>query len=68
MAVFLNCLLQIRQLFTSDAEPSYFLQYCCHWLLPALILHDESHSELTWLAQVGGNFNFYCSLGLVALW
>ncbi|OWM90493.1 hypothetical protein CDL15_Pgr014796 [Punica granatum] len=47
----LAALVEIRRIFVSDAEPSYFMQYCWQWLLPALILHDESHNQLSWLAQ-----------------
>ncbi|KAK9995769.1 hypothetical protein SO802_020455 [Lithocarpus litseifolius] len=49
--VSLVALVEIRQLFVSDAEPSYFVQYCCHWLLPALVLHGDS-SNLSWVAKV----------------
>ncbi|XP_031372225.1 serine/threonine-protein kinase ATM isoform X2 [Punica granatum] len=50
----LAALVEIRRIFVSDAEPSYFMQYCWQWLLPALILHDESHNQLSWLAQLVG--------------
>ncbi|KAK6920707.1 Phosphatidylinositol 3-/4-kinase, catalytic domain [Dillenia turbinata] len=30
-----------RDLFLPDSEPSNFVQYCCHWLLPALILQTD---------------------------
>ncbi|KAM3703878.1 hypothetical protein ACJW31_04G131600 [Castanea mollissima] len=49
--VSLVALVEIRQLFVSDAEPSYFVRYCCHWLLPALVLHGDS-SNLSWVAKV----------------
>lgn len=49
--VSLVALVEIRQLFVSDAEPSYFMQYCCHWLLPALVLNEDS-SNLNWVARV----------------
>ncbi|KAK7852517.1 serine/threonine-protein kinase atm [Quercus suber] len=49
--VSLVALVEIRQLFVSDAEPSYFIQYCCHWLLPALVLHGDI-SNLSWVAKV----------------
>ncbi|KAM7471303.1 hypothetical protein LguiA_009486 [Lonicera macranthoides] len=32
-------------------EPSNFVQYCCHWLLPALILHGDT-SNLNWVAKI----------------
>ncbi|CAK7328912.1 unnamed protein product [Dovyalis caffra] len=44
---------KIRQLFVPDAEPSYFMQYCCHWLLPALVLNEDS-SNLNWVARRSG--------------
>ncbi|KAK2442878.1 serine/threonine-protein kinase ATM [Trifolium repens] len=40
-----------RHLFVPDAEPGHFLQYCCQWLLPALLLHQNS-SDLNWVAKV----------------
>ncbi|KAM3751704.1 hypothetical protein ACB098_04G130100 [Castanea mollissima] len=49
--VSLVALVEIRQLFVLDAEPSYFIRYCCHWLLPALVLHGDS-SNLSWVAKV----------------
>uniref|UniRef100_A0A2P2L2S6 Serine/threonine-protein kinase ATM n=1 Tax=Rhizophora mucronata TaxID=61149 RepID=A0A2P2L2S6_RHIMU len=49
--VSLVALVEIRQLLLSDAEPSYFIQYCCPWLLPALILNSDN-SNLNWVAQV----------------
>lgn len=49
--VSLAALVEIRQLFVSDSEPSYFMQYCCHWLLPALVLHGDN-SNLSWVAKI----------------
>ncbi|KAI9173943.1 hypothetical protein LWI28_009144 [Acer negundo] len=49
--VSLPALVEIRQLFISDAEPSYFMQYCCHWLLPALLLHGDN-SNVNWVAKI----------------
>lgn len=49
--VSLVSLVEIRDLFVSGMEPSYFTQYCCHWLLPALVLHGET-SNLNWVAKV----------------
>ncbi|CAJ2627647.1 unnamed protein product [Trifolium pratense] len=43
-------LVETRHLFIPDAEPGNFLQYCCPWLLPAL-LHQNS-SDLNWVAKV----------------
>ncbi|XVF09293.1 hypothetical protein REPUB_Repub07fG0080200 [Reevesia pubescens] len=51
--VSIAALVEVRQLFVSDAEPSYFLQYCFHWLLPALVLHED-HSNLNWVAKIAG--------------
>ncbi|PON35174.1 Phosphatidylinositol 3-kinase, Vps34 type, partial [Parasponia andersonii] len=51
--VSLAALVEIRQVFVSDTEPSYFVQYCCNWLLPALVLHGDS-SNLSWLAKIAG--------------
>ncbi|XP_057988495.1 serine/threonine-protein kinase ATM isoform X2 [Hevea brasiliensis] len=51
--VSLVALVEIRQLFVPDAEPSYFMQYCCHWLLPALVLHEDK-SNLNWVARIAG--------------
>ena len=53
-----TCSMQIRQLFVSDAEPSYFVQYCCHWLLPALVLRGDS-SNLSWVAKVWAYSDIY---------
>ncbi|GFZ03748.1 serine/threonine-kinase ATM-like protein [Actinidia rufa] len=50
--VSLVSLVEIRDLFVSNMEPSHFMQYCCHWLLPALVLHRET-SNLNWVAKVG---------------
>ncbi|XP_060670261.1 serine/threonine-protein kinase ATM [Ziziphus jujuba] len=47
----LAALLEIRPLFVADAEPSYFMQYCCRWLLPALLLH-ENRTNLCWVAKI----------------
>ncbi|XP_043813489.1 serine/threonine-protein kinase ATM isoform X5 [Manihot esculenta] len=49
--VSLVALVEIRQLFVPDAEPSYFMQYCCRWLLPALILHEDI-SNLNLVARI----------------
>ncbi|KAH9720220.1 serine/threonine-protein kinase ATM [Citrus sinensis] len=49
--VSLIALVEIRRLFVSDAEPCNFVQYCCHWLLPALVLHGDT-SNLNWMAKV----------------
>ncbi|KAJ4840216.1 hypothetical protein Tsubulata_002970 [Turnera subulata] len=49
--VSLVALVEVRQLFVLDAEPSYFMQYCCDWLLPALILQGDK-SNLEWVSQI----------------
>lgn len=49
--VSLTALVQIRNLFVSNVEPNHFMLYCCQWLLPALILHDDT-SNLQLVAQV----------------
>ncbi|KAI9087642.1 hypothetical protein K1719_030512 [Acacia pycnantha] len=49
--VSLVALVEARNLFVPDAEPDHFLQYCCHWLLPPLLLHENS-SDLNWIANV----------------
>ncbi|XP_017973415.1 PREDICTED: serine/threonine-protein kinase ATM isoform X2 [Theobroma cacao] len=51
--VSIAALVEIRQLFVSDAEPSYFLPYCFNWLLPALVLHEDN-SNLNWVAKIAG--------------
>ncbi|XP_074316262.1 serine/threonine-protein kinase ATM [Silene latifolia] len=52
----LQGLVQIMDLFVLDIEQSHFLQYCCQWLVPALILHGDTHdsSTLQWLAEQTG--------------
>ncbi|XP_061349623.1 serine/threonine-protein kinase ATM-like [Gastrolobium bilobum] len=49
--VSLVALVETRHLFIPDAEPGQFLQYCFPWLLPALLLHENS-SDLDWVAKV----------------
>ncbi|KAA8540818.1 hypothetical protein F0562_024781 [Nyssa sinensis] len=51
--VSLPSLVEIRNLFVSSMEPNNFMQYCCHWLLPALVLHGDT-SNLNWVAKVAG--------------
>ncbi|KAI3914770.1 hypothetical protein MKW98_002006 [Papaver atlanticum] len=46
-------LMEIRDLFVLKSEPSYFMQYCCPWLLPALILSGDT-TNLKWVAKVAG--------------
>ncbi|KAF5201731.1 Serine/threonine-protein kinase ATM, partial [Thalictrum thalictroides] len=49
----LVALVKIRHLFVLDSEPCYFVQYCCPWLLPALILHGRT-ADLEWVATNAG--------------
>nr|GMC69889.1 serine/threonine-protein kinase ATM isoform X2 [Ipomoea batatas] len=49
--VSLAALVEVRDLFVLDAEPTTFIHYCCHWLLPALILHGDV-SNLNWIAKI----------------
>ncbi|XP_027337565.1 serine/threonine-protein kinase ATM [Abrus precatorius] len=49
--VSLVALVETRHLFLPDAEPDHFLQYCCPWLLPALLINENS-SDLNWVAKV----------------
>lgn len=51
--VSLVALVEARQLFVSDAEPSHFMQYCCPWLVPALLLHEDD-ANLDWVAKLSG--------------
>ncbi|KAK9278063.1 hypothetical protein L1049_027621 [Liquidambar formosana] len=47
--VSLVALVEIRELFVSNVEPNQFVQFCCHWLLPALILQGDT-SNLKWVS------------------
>ncbi|KAL5191985.1 Serine/threonine-protein kinase ATM [Glycine soja] len=49
--VSLAALVETRHLFLPDAEPDNFLQYCCPWLLPALLINENS-TDLNWVAKV----------------
>ncbi|CAH9111684.1 unnamed protein product [Cuscuta epithymum] len=49
--VSLAALLEARDLFVLDSEPTTFIHYCCNWLLPALILHGDV-CNLNWIAQI----------------
>ncbi|KAK3035324.1 hypothetical protein RJ639_034032, partial [Escallonia herrerae] len=49
--VSLVALVETRDLFVCNVEPVNFVQYCCHWLLPALLLHGDI-SNLKWVAKV----------------
>uniref|UniRef100_A0A7N0V2B4 Uncharacterized protein n=1 Tax=Kalanchoe fedtschenkoi TaxID=63787 RepID=A0A7N0V2B4_KALFE len=47
----LAALVGIRDLFVPRVEPKYFIQYCCPWLLPALVINTDT-SSLKWIASV----------------
>ncbi|XP_068483746.1 serine/threonine-protein kinase ATM isoform X2 [Phaseolus vulgaris] len=49
--VSLAALVETRHLFLPDVDPGYFLQYCCPWLLPALLINENS-SDLNWVSKV----------------
>ncbi|CAH2064912.1 unnamed protein product [Thlaspi arvense] len=51
--VSLAALVETSQLFILNAEPKYFIHYCSHWLLPALLLHED-HTNLDWVAKMAG--------------
>lgn len=46
-------LIETSQLFIPNAEPKYFIHFCSHWLLPALLLHED-HTNLDWVAKMAG--------------
>ncbi|EOA23378.1 hypothetical protein CARUB_v10016554mg [Capsella rubella] len=46
-------LVETRQLFIPNTEPKYFIHFCSHWLLPALLLHED-HTNLEWVAKMAG--------------
>ncbi|KAH6798041.1 Serine/Threonine-kinase ATM-like protein [Perilla frutescens var. hirtella] len=49
--VSLAALVETRDLYVLNVEPMNFMQYCCQWLLPALILQEET-SNIKWVAKV----------------
>ncbi|KAK7354055.1 hypothetical protein VNO80_19511 [Phaseolus coccineus] len=49
--VSLAALVETRHLFLPDVDPGYFLQYCCPWLLPALLINENSY-DLNWVSKV----------------
>ncbi|KAL3824832.1 hypothetical protein ACJIZ3_020861 [Penstemon smallii] len=49
--VSLVALVESRGLFVLNVEPNSFVQYCCQWLLPALVLQEED-ANLKWVAKV----------------
>ncbi|XP_071734165.1 serine/threonine-protein kinase ATM [Rutidosis leptorrhynchoides] len=51
--VSLPALVETRELFVLNVEASNFIQYCCKWLLPALVLHNDI-SSMNWVAKVAG--------------
>ncbi|KAI3807033.1 hypothetical protein L1987_22953 [Smallanthus sonchifolius] len=51
--VSLAALVETRELFVLNVEASNFIQYICHWLLPALVLYNDI-SSLNWVTKVAG--------------
>ncbi|KAK4479334.1 hypothetical protein RD792_014846 [Penstemon davidsonii] len=49
--VSLVALVESRGLFFLNVEPNSFVQYCCQWLLPALVLQEDD-ANLKWVAKV----------------
>ncbi|XP_017218492.1 serine/threonine-protein kinase ATM [Daucus carota subsp. sativus] len=49
--VSLAALIETRGLFVWNVEPINFIQYCCPWLLPALMVHGDT-VNLNWVAKV----------------
>ncbi|KAK4479331.1 hypothetical protein RD792_014843 [Penstemon davidsonii] len=49
--VSLVALVESRGLFVLNVEPNSFVQYCCQWLLPALVLQEDD-ANLKWVAKV----------------
>ncbi|PIN15510.1 Non-specific serine/threonine protein kinase [Handroanthus impetiginosus] len=49
--VSLVALVETRDLYILNVEPINFIQYCCQWLLPALILQEDT-SNIKWVAKV----------------
>ncbi|KAI3454494.1 hypothetical protein Pfo_011157 [Paulownia fortunei] len=49
--VSLAALVETRDLYVLNVEPINFIQYCCQWLLPALILQEDT-SNIKWVAKV----------------
>ncbi|XP_075107785.1 serine/threonine-protein kinase ATM isoform X5 [Nicotiana tabacum] len=47
----LAALLEVRDLFVFNVEPINFIQSCCRWLIPSLMLHGDI-SNMNWLAKV----------------
>ncbi|XP_020548356.1 serine/threonine-protein kinase ATM [Sesamum indicum] len=49
--VSLVALVETRDIYVLNVEPVNFIKYCCQWLLPALILQEDT-SNIQWLAKV----------------
>ncbi|KAL6583807.1 hypothetical protein OROMI_003096 [Orobanche minor] len=49
--VSLVALVETRDLYILNVEPVNFIQYCCQWLLPALMLQEDT-SNLQWISKV----------------
>ncbi|KAH0892896.1 hypothetical protein HID58_055325, partial [Brassica napus] len=61
--VSLAALVETSQLFILNAEPKYFIHFCSHWLLPALLLHEDN-TNLDWVAKQTGvcvGMGLHCS-------
>ncbi|XP_051142572.1 serine/threonine-protein kinase ATM isoform X2 [Andrographis paniculata] len=50
-SVSLVSLVETRDLYVANIEPKNFIQYCCQWLLPALVLEEEA-SSIKWIAKI----------------
>ncbi|GFP92353.1 serine/threonine-protein kinase atm [Phtheirospermum japonicum] len=49
--VSLAALVETRDLYVLNVEPVNFVQYCCQWLLPALMLQEDT-LNIKWVAKV----------------
>ncbi|GER56830.1 serine/threonine-protein kinase ATM [Striga asiatica] len=49
--VSLVALVETRDLYVLNVEPVNFIQYCCQWLLPALMLQEDT-SNILWVSKV----------------
>ncbi|CAA0826719.1 ataxia-telangiectasia mutated, partial [Striga hermonthica] len=49
--VSLVALVESRDLYVLNVEPVNFIQYCCQWLLPALMLQEDT-SNIKWVSKV----------------
>ncbi|KAG9138050.1 hypothetical protein Leryth_001298 [Lithospermum erythrorhizon] len=51
--VSLVALLEIRDLLGLNVDAKTFMQYCCTWLLPALIINEDT-SNVDWVSKIAG--------------